>query len=54
MDRSISFYTSKLGLHLTNRREIKRNNAEIAFLKDDDENAIELTRRLLKETISIT
>jgi lactoylglutathione lyase len=43
MDRSISFYTSKLGLHLTNRREIKQNNAEIAFLKDDDENAIELT-----------
>ena len=43
MDRSISFYTSNLGLNLTNRREIKQNNAEIAFLKDDAGNAIELT-----------
>jgi len=43
MDRSISFYTSNLDLHLTNRREIKQNNAEIAFLKDSSGNAIELT-----------
>jgi lactoylglutathione lyase len=43
MDRSISFYTSNLGLNLTNRREIKQNNAEIAFLKDDAGNALELT-----------
>ena len=43
MDRSISFYTSNLHLSLTSRRDIKQNNAEIAFLKDQDGSAIELT-----------
>ena len=43
LDRSISFYTSNLHLNLTSRREIKQNNAEIAFLKDEEGNAIELT-----------
>ena len=43
MDRSISFYTSNLNLRLTDRREIKQNNAEIAFLKDESGSAVELT-----------
>jgi lactoylglutathione lyase len=43
MDRSIEFYTKQIGLRFVNRREIKQNNAEIAFLKDEDEAAIELT-----------
>ena len=34
IDRSISFYTRLLGLKLLSRREIPRNNAEIAFLQD--------------------
>jgi lactoylglutathione lyase len=36
IDRSISFYTRLLGLKLLSRREIPRNNAEIAFLQDPD------------------
>ena len=43
LERSISFYKSNLDLNLTSRREIKQNNAEIAFLKDEAGNAIELT-----------
>ena len=43
MDRSIDFYTNRIGLTFVNRREIKENNAEIAFLKDETGNAIELT-----------
>ena len=43
LDRSINFYTHNLGLSLEGRREIKENNAEIAFLKDPDGGAIELT-----------
>jgi lactoylglutathione lyase len=34
MERSIDFYSRLLGLRLMNRREIKENNAEIAFLQD--------------------
>ena len=34
MDRSVDFYTRFLGLKLLSRREIQKNNAEIAFLKD--------------------
>lgn len=34
MNRSIDFYTRLIGLKLLNRREIPRNNAEIAFLQD--------------------
>jgi lactoylglutathione lyase len=43
LDRSIHFYTTKLGLKLTSRREVKQNNAEIAFFKDESGGAIELT-----------
>jgi lactoylglutathione lyase len=34
MDRSIDFYTRLMGLKLLGRREIPKNNAEIAFLQD--------------------
>ena len=43
LDRSIEFYTQHLGLRFVSRREIKQNNAEIAFLKDEAGSAIELT-----------
>ena len=43
MDQSIAFYTNHIKLKLTGRREIKENNAEIAFLEDETGNAIELT-----------
>ncbi len=44
MDESIAFYTQLLGMELENRREIKQNNAEIAFLgMKDTEHKIELT-----------
>lgn len=34
MNRSIDFYTKLMGLKLLSRREIPKNNAEIAFLQD--------------------
>lgn len=34
MKRSIDFYTRFLGLKLLSRRDIPKNNAEIAFLRD--------------------
>jgi ribonuclease HI len=34
MDRSIDFYSRFLGLQIQSRREIRQNNAEIAFLRD--------------------
>ncbi len=44
MDESISFYTEKLGMTLASRREIRQNNAEIAFLEIAGTNhRIELT-----------
>jgi lactoylglutathione lyase len=43
LDKSVAFYRDRLGLKLTRRFEIKENNAEIAFLEDPDESAIELT-----------
>jgi lactoylglutathione lyase len=44
MDESISFYTTKLGMTLASRREIKQNNAEIAFLEaEGTDHRIELT-----------
>jgi lactoylglutathione lyase len=52
MDRSIDFYTGKLGLKLTSRREVKQNNAEIAFLKDESEGAIELTHWRDKKSLA--
>ena len=36
LERSINFYTKLLGLKLLSRREIPRNNAEIAFLQDPE------------------
>jgi lactoylglutathione lyase len=36
MEKSIAFYTKLLGLKLLSRREIPRNNAEIAFLQDPE------------------
>ncbi len=36
MDRSIDFYTKLMGLKLLGRREIPKNNAEIAFLQDPE------------------
>jgi lactoylglutathione lyase len=36
MERSIDFYSRFFGLKLQSRREIKENNAEIAFLQDAD------------------
>lgn len=44
MDETIRFYTYNLGLKLVNRKEIPENNAEIAFLEDQDTDyRIELT-----------
>jgi len=43
INRSVEFYTNELGLKLTGRREVKQNNAEIVFLKDESGAAIELT-----------
>lgn len=34
MNKSINFYTKLIGLKLQGRREIPKNNAEIAFLQD--------------------
>ena len=52
LDRSIEFYTKELGLKFASRREVKQNNAEIAFLKDSGEGAIELTHWRDKKSIS--
>ncbi len=45
MDKAIDFYSRLLGLTLVSRREIPRNNAEIAFLRDpkDIGSTLELT-----------
>jgi lactoylglutathione lyase len=51
LDRSIAFYTDHLGLKLGGRREIKQNNAEIAFLRDEEGNTIELTHWRDKKTL---
>jgi len=52
LSRGIAFYRDNLGLKLTRRFEVKENNAEIAFLEDPDENAIELTRWRDKKQLS--
>jgi lactoylglutathione lyase len=36
MDRSIEFYSKLLGLKLISRREIPKNDAEVAFLRDPE------------------
>lgn len=43
LDRSIGFYSRFMGLKFVSRREVKQNNAEIAFLQDEGGAAIELT-----------
>jgi len=43
LDRSIKFYGENMGLELVSRREVKQNNAEIAFMKDKSGTALELT-----------
>lgn len=43
LNRSINFYTRELGLTFVSRREVRQNNAEIAFLKDNESGALELT-----------
>ena len=52
MEKSIGFYTNQIGLTFVNRRDIKENNAEIAFLKDEAGNAIELTHWRDKKTLT--
>ena len=52
MDRSINFYTKQVGLQFVNRREVKQNNAEIAFLTDAHGGALELTHWRDKKTIA--
>jgi lactoylglutathione lyase len=52
IDRSIEFYTEQLGLKLASRREVKQNNAEIAFLKDESGAAIELTHWRDKKSLT--
>jgi len=52
MEKSIGFYTNHIGLTFVSRREIKENNAEIAFLKDEAGNAIELTHWRDKKTLT--
>ena len=52
LERSIEFYTKHMSLTLTSRREIKQNNAEIAFLTDDKGGAIELTHWRDKESLA--
>ncbi|MHB1868661.1 MAG: VOC family protein [Nitrososphaerales archaeon] len=45
MDVSLNFYCDVLGLHLSRRREIPENNAEIAFVQGEGQSipALELT-----------
>jgi lactoylglutathione lyase len=44
MDETIGFYTKNLGMKLLSRREIRQNNAEIAFLAmEGTDHRIELT-----------
>ena len=52
LDKSIKFYTENLGLKFVSRREIKQNNAEIVFLKDEAGGAIELTHWRDKKTLT--
>ena len=52
LDRSIDFYSKQMGLNFVSRREIKQNNAEIAFLRDEAGGAIELTHWRDKKTLA--
>ena len=52
MDQSVEFYCNQMGLKFVSRREIKQNNAEIAFLADETGGAIELTHWRDKKTLT--
>jgi lactoylglutathione lyase len=52
LDGSIEFYTKRMGLKFVSRREIKQNNAEIAFLRDESGAALELTHWRDKKTLA--
>ena len=54
MERSINFYTKMLGLTLVSRREIRQNQAEIAFLQDPEAkgSTLELTFYLEQKRFS--
>ena len=52
MDKSIDFYREQLGLKFVSRREVKQNNAEIAFMTDEAGGAIELTHWRDKKTLT--
>jgi lactoylglutathione lyase len=52
LERSIEFYTKQMGLIFVSQREIKQNNAEIAFLRDETGGAIELTHWRDKTTLA--
>ena len=51
LDMSIGFYTKLVELKFVSRREVKQNNAEIAFLEDERGGAIELTHWRDKKTL---
>ena len=52
LDRSINFYTQDMGLKFVSRREVKQNNAEIAFLNDESNGALELTHWRDKKSLA--
>jgi lactoylglutathione lyase len=52
LNRSIDFYTKQLGLEFVSKREVKQNNAEIAFLKDEVGGALELTHWRDKKSLA--
>ena len=52
LEHSIEFYTKRIGLTFVSRREVKQNNAEIAFLRDSAGSAIELTHWRDKKTLT--
>jgi lactoylglutathione lyase len=54
MDRSIDFYTRLMGLKLRSRREIKQNDAEIAFLQNPDGKGSELELTFYKKQKNFT
>ena len=52
LNRAIDFYTHELGLQLLSRREVKQNNAEIAFLSDNEAGSLELTHWRDKKSLA--
>jgi lactoylglutathione lyase len=52
LDRSIAFYMDEMGLKFVSRRDVKQNNAEIGFLKDDGAGALELTHWRDKQSLA--